>query len=251
VRGVELVYGDSGELAYALERGSLDAALIPSIEYLRGVGEHYVNGPALVATGRTGSLLFATEKPLEKVRRVAVDENSRTTLAVLRIVLDKSHKVLPDFMVCKAGPRGWQDTYDGVLLEGDAGLAYKLDGGSGKESYYDVAEMWSALHSCPLVVSVWAYNDERLGAKLAQILGNSRDYGLRNLSKLSEGVAPSTPFDGSFLLNYFQTGWRFDMGQAEENSMRILERCALEYQLIHEPRFEPLTHEPSFNLSST
>ena len=52
---VELVYGEPAMLADALERGRLDAALIPSIEYLRGVGRFVVEGPALLARPAPGS----------------------------------------------------------------------------------------------------------------------------------------------------------------------------------------------------
>jgi chorismate dehydratase len=233
---VDLVYADSGELADALERGTLDAALIPSIEYLRGVGSDFVGGPALVANGKTGSLLLAANRPLDKVRRVAVDENSRTPLAVLRFVLDKLHHSLPDFCVFKAGPNGWQDEYDGVLLTGDVAFRYQTTEGEANETFYDIAEMWQALHPSPLVVSLWAYNDERLRGRLENLLVRSRDYGVDNLRLLSDGVAHTLPLDGKSLYEYFSSGWRFDMGEAEADGLRVLQDYAFEYQLIHEKR---------------
>lgn len=235
-RKVKLVYDEPGRLAARLDRDELDAALIPSIEFLRGVGRYYVPGPALVARGPTGSLLLVTDHDPSALTRIAVDENSRTPLAVLRIVLDRLYDVTPDFCVYKGDPRSWCDDFDGALLAGNRGLAHRYEGRKGAS--YDLGRMWASLYRQPLVLSLWACNHEGHRATLHKVLSESRDEGIRNLSLLADGIAATTPYDGPFLYDYLSTSWRFQLGKDGEEGLRVLEESALEYQLVRDRRLE-------------
>lgn len=235
---VHLIYAQPGALSDALERGDVDAALIPSIEFLRGVGQEFIRSAALVATGKSGSLLLVTDRAIDEVERIAVDENCRTPLAALRIVLDQKFGILPDMCVHKTSPVGWRDGYDAVLLTGDAGLERTYHPAQGGDTCYDLGELWYELHACPLVISVWAFNDESLRQPLDDILGASRDFGVKNMSLLADGLSKTTAFDNAFLRRYFTTGWSYSFGAAEEQGLKALEQHALSYQLIRGQRVE-------------
>lgn len=240
--GIEIVYDRPGLLAEALDRGHLDAAMIPSLDYLRGIGRHHIQGPALLVKDAPSGLMLATAKPLAQVRRIAVDENSRTSLAVLRVVLDRLHGVLPDFCVFKADPKTWRESFDGILLTGDRGLEYCREK-SGDENCHDIAEMWKSLHQTPLVLALWAYNDDKLGPRLEKAVVRSRDFGVDNFNLLSDGLARTSSFEPHFLKRCFETSWGFDLGARGDEGLRLLESLSLEYRLIHSTRLEKaLTH---------
>jgi chorismate dehydratase len=238
---IVLVFDEPGCLALSLERGEIAAALIPSIEFLRGVGKYSVPNTALVATGRSRSLLLIADKPLEDVRRVAVDEFSRTPLVALRVVLDKLHGTLPDLCVLKKRPRSvddWRGEFDAALLTGDDGLGYCSRELTPEETCYDVGDLWRRLFSKPLVLSLFAYNDEGLGSQLREILNVSRDFGVENLSRLCGELSQSYPYDAGFLFRYFETGFRYCLGVDEEDGLRCLQDAACEYQLLQKRRLE-------------
>lgn len=238
---IELVYGEPGMLALLLERGDVDAALIPSIEFLRGVGQHAIRGPALVAKGRTMSLSLVSQVPLAAVRRVAVDEFSRTPLIALRAVLDKLFGALPDLCVVKQRPLdtgNWREDFDAVLLTEDEGLVYAREESRPGESCYDVGAMWQSLHSFPLVVSLWAFNGDGLKRAIEPMIVSSRDRGLKNLKAISESVARATRLEAELLHQCFSTAWCYHMGPAEEEGLRVLENVACGYQLLQNHRLE-------------
>jgi len=235
---VDLVYAEPGELAAGLEQRKLDVALIPSIEFLRGVGRYLIEGVGLVIRGRTGGILLATDRPIAEIKRIAVAENSRTPVAVLRILLDKTHGILPDFCVFKQDIDSWREDYDAILLTGDQGLRYCQQKLHAKETCYDVGEMWCSFSPAPLILSVWAYNEERIGDYLAQTLQRSRDYGLKNLSRLTQEVSAATDYDSHFVRDYLDNGWSYHMGHDEENALKLLEDFAVEYQLIQHRRLD-------------
>lgn len=239
--GVELVAEEPGSLALALERGELDAALIPSIEFLRGVGEYTVPGPALVAKGGTRGLLLVAKKPIAQVERIAVDEFSRTPLVALRAVLDKEFSILPDLCVVKRRPlnaSNWREEFDAALLTDDEALQYAERETNPSEACYDVGEMWCSMFAQPLVVSIWAYNDSRLGKELGPVLVAARDRGVRQLADLCGEVARASTYSAEFLLQYYTSVWGFHLGPAEEEGLRLLEDVAYEYQLLQDRRLE-------------
>jgi chorismate dehydratase len=237
-RDVVVTYAEPGDLADALDRGALDAALIPSIEYLRGIGSHFVHGPGVVAAGRTGGIVLVSDRPVADIRRIAVFEKCRTPLAALRFVLDGLYNTLPDFCVYKGPPEEWHQHYDGILLDGDNGIGYCRNNLRDGEKCHDIGEMWTDLFPRPLVLSLWAYNDSALGSSLTDILTGSRDYGIKHLSMLADGVAKSTQHDSQFLYKFFATGWRYDVGPKELEGLRLLEQHAMRYQLIQRERVD-------------
>ena len=235
---VQLVYDEPGRLADLLDRKRLDAALVPSIEFLRGIGAYHLAGPALIARGRTRSLILASRKSLPEVEKIAVGEYCRTPLVALRRVLDRLYGALPDFCVLKDTNADWRTQYDAILLAGDRGLEYSRRQPQEDETLHDLGEMWSLMTPTPLVLSLWAYNDESLRPELESILRGSRDHAVKNLSLLSDGVATTTPYDGEFLYKFFTSGWSYNLGPQEEEGLRVLEEFALEYRLIHERRLD-------------
>jgi chorismate dehydratase len=240
-----LTYDSPGNLASALERGALDAALIPAIEYLRGIGKYYIDGPAHIAVAKSCSLLLVANKDIEQVRRVAVDEFARTPVAVLRIVLDRLYGIMPDICVAKDAQENWQDRFDAVLLSGDLGLGYFYRNPQGKDKVYNLTELWTSITSTPLVLSIWAYNDPKLEGKLKKILIKSRNLGDQNLSLLSDGIANTSEFEGQFLYEQFRLSWCYELGQMEAEGMKVLEELALRYQLIPQQRTLEKMAEPA------
>jgi chorismate dehydratase len=235
-KDAHLVYDEPGNLAQALESGRVDAALIPSIEFLRGVGQYKIDGPALIAKSISNSLILLANKELAQVRRVAVDEYSRTPIAVLRIVLDHLFGALPDICVAKGMDEDWKDSYDAILLTGDRGIRRIYQQTTAGSKVYNLSELWYSLTSDPLVLLVWAYNDKDLGVILKKILIASRNLGYQNLSLLSDGISQTSEYDGEFLYRQYSQGWHYDMGPAEIKGLRVLEEHACHYQLILERR---------------
>jgi chorismate dehydratase len=233
---VELVYAEPGELATALEQKRLDIALVPSIEFLRGVGDHFVEGPGLVIRSRTGGVVLVSNRPIEEINRVAVAENSRTSVAVLRILLDRVHDALPDFCVFKGETEKWRDLYDAILLTGDEGLRYCSQQLQADETCHDLGEMWYGLYPSPLTTAMWVYNDGRIVGDLGGLLVEARDNGVKELSVLADGAATKTGYDSQFIYEYLSRGWSYNIGPREENGLKLLEEAAFDYQLIQNRR---------------
>jgi chorismate dehydratase len=233
---VDLVYKPPGLLADAVSRRELDAALVPSIDYLRGEGSYFLEGPAHIAKPAPGSLILLARQPLNAIARIAVDEFCRSPISATRIVLAEKFGLTPDLCVRKDPSGDWCNDYDGVLLTGDGGLRYLAERSDRDLVVYDIAAIWNDLTSLPLVLGVWVYNDKSLKGQLTKVMVLSRNLGMRSLSCLADGIAATTPYDGESIYDYLTNCWEYQLTDAAREGLRVFEEYALKYDLIRSPR---------------
>jgi chorismate dehydratase len=116
-------------LAEQLAVGALDVALIPSIEYLRGVDRGYeiLAGFAIAARGPVRSVRLFSRVPWERVQRLALDAGSRTSQVLARIWLDARYGVRPEQIEeLPLGVSVLESTADAVLLIGDRAMCWRV-----------------------------------------------------------------------------------------------------------------------------
>src|SRR5579863_6619782 len=68
--------------AEALRRGDADIAIIPAIEYQRMENVVVLPGMGVAAKGEIRSNLVGAKKTIEKVKRIGVDNSSRSSAAL-------------------------------------------------------------------------------------------------------------------------------------------------------------------------
>src|SRR5208282_1483163 len=93
----ETTLSTPAECADQLSRGTVDIGLIPSIEYQRIPGTKIIPGPAIASLHRVKSVLLVSEMPLWRVKTVAHDKGSRTSVALAQIIFREFYRARPDF----------------------------------------------------------------------------------------------------------------------------------------------------------
>jgi len=83
-------------VARLLSQGNLDVGLIPSIEVQRIPGLRVLPDLCIAATQEVRSVLMVSKVDPRDVRKVALDQNSRTSVALLRILLRERFGLDPD-----------------------------------------------------------------------------------------------------------------------------------------------------------
>src|SRR5215510_7073150 len=94
----ELVLDVPSRLADLLAAGRLDVALIPVIEYFRGGSYRVISDIAIASNGPVLSVTLFSRVPWPEIRRVALDEGSRTSAALTQILLRKKYGVKPEIL---------------------------------------------------------------------------------------------------------------------------------------------------------
>jgi chorismate dehydratase len=93
--GIALEYDLPSRLADQLAAGSLDVALIPSIEFFRGDAYRLVSDACIGCRGPVMSVKVFFRKRPDRINTLAVDEGSRTSATLARILLAHRCGVAP------------------------------------------------------------------------------------------------------------------------------------------------------------
>src|SRR5215475_12382814 len=118
------VLSTPAECANQLAKGSVDIGLIPSIEFQRIKGSRIVPGPAVASLYQVRSVILVSVEPMWKVRTVASDSGSRTSVALTKIIFDDFYHIRPDFRPSEPNLANMLAQNDAALLIGDNALKF-------------------------------------------------------------------------------------------------------------------------------
>ena len=122
----EIVRDVPSRIAARLHAGEIDLGLIPSIEYAEG-DYAIVPGVAIASRGPVRSVMLLHRGPLDDIRRVAVDTSSRTSAALVRVLLRERLGRDPEYAPMPPDVPSMLNSADAALVIGDPALYY--DGG--------------------------------------------------------------------------------------------------------------------------
>jgi chorismate dehydratase len=220
------------EVAQQLATGGLDIGLIPSIEVQRIPGLCLLPGLCIAATHEVRSVLLVSKVPPHRIRRLALDENSRTSVALAKIVLSRRYGVAPE---CVCQP----PVVEAMMLQADAALVIgdpALRASVADYLVLDLAEEWRRLTGLPFVFAVWAVRAGIAADGLVPFFTRSLQQGLENLDgliALAEEQLGLTPED---LREYLTVNLSFRLGGEELAGLREFYSLAAEMELIAEAR---------------
>ena len=115
----ELVFDLPSRLADDLAAGRLDVALIPSIEFFKNPTYTIISDACIACRGPVRSVKLFSRVPPTDIRTLALDEGSRTSAALVRILLRKRFGIEPTFVPLPIDARPESVAADALLLIGD------------------------------------------------------------------------------------------------------------------------------------
>lgn len=231
----ELHYTHPALAASMLENGDLDLAILPSIEYARIQNLFIVAGMSISAKRQVASVNLYCREPLVKVKSVAVDNRSRTSVALLRILCEERYGIAPDIVEMEPEIKKMLKDCDAALLIGDDALYQKVEAAEVR----DLANDWFKLTSYPFVFAFWAGRKDAVGPEENIILRSSLQQGLMNVRKISANY-PSPGIANAAELNekYLTENIRYSFGEDELNGLKLFYIKAWENGIIEGvPRF--------------
>lgn len=222
-----LVYLPPARLADELAAGRLDVGLLPSVELLRIPGLEVVPGLAIAATREVRSVLLVSRVPIRDIRSLALDENSRTSAALVRIVLEQRYDIRPETAPAAPELETMLASADAALVIGDPAL--RVD--RSRYVVLDLAAEWFELTGLPFVFAVWAARAEVATPELERLLTESLAVGFSELDEIVAEVAAESGLPPEVLSEYFRSNLRFVLADAERRGLeefhrRVSERAA-------------------------
>jgi chorismate dehydratase len=209
----ELLLDVPSRLADLLADDQLDVALIPAIEYFRAGTYSIVPNIAIASRGPVLSVTLFSRVPWSGIRRVALDEGSRTSAALAQILLQQRYHVQPEILPLPLDSTAEAVDADAVLLIGDRAMRACLPGFA---HAYDLGQEWHDWTGLPFVYAFWAV---RAGADLgpvAQALSEAKSRGSARIGEIAHREAPGLGLDAGFCRRYLANIIHFDLGPREQ-----------------------------------
>lgn len=238
--GAELILDTPSRLADQLRQGSLDVALIPVIEYFRAGSYSMLPNIAIASRGPVLSVTLFSRVPWQEIRRVALDEGSRTSAVLAEILLRKRYGVRSEFQALPMDRSADEANADAVLLIGDRAMRACLPGFA---YAHDLGQEWFDWTGLPFVYAVWAV---RAGADLgsvAEALQEAKRRGCARAGIIAQQEAPGLGLDAGFCRRYLANIIHFDLGPREQAGLHHYYLLACELGLA--PRGVTLAFYPS------
>jgi chorismate dehydratase len=235
---VTLVRGTPARCAQQLSAGEVDVALIPSIEYLRIPGLTVLPGMAIASRRQARSVLLVSRVAAAEIRSVALDTSSRTSAALLRILLERRSRHRVSYHEMEPHLLRMLEPCDAALLIGDAALLAQTDG----LKVYDLAAEWHAMTGLPFVFAFWAVRPDANLPSLSQPFLDSKHQGLAQREGIAQEAASELGLPVADLSEYLRSNIYYDLGEEEIRALWLFYRLARESALVEAAR-ELALHE--------
>lgn len=224
----ELVLDVPSRLADLLAEGRLDVALIPVIEYFRAGSYRIVPNLSIASRGPVLSVTLFSRVPWREIRRVALDEGSRTSAALTQILLRKRYGVRPERVPLPLNRSAEDVDADAVLLIGDRAMRACLPGFA---HAFDLGQEWHDWTGLPFVYAVWAVRPGVDLGSVAEALTEAKRRGCSRIGEIAHREAPLLQLDAGFCRRYLQSIIQFDLGSRELAGLRRYYQLAAELEL--------------------
>ena len=149
---------------------------MPAIEYLRRPDYRVVPDIAVASTGPVASVALFTTRPTTAIRSIAIDANSRTAVALLRVLCAQWFDIEPKFVTMHPDLQAMLKRCDAALLIGDVALFTEHETVVDLDKI-DLGEEWTAMTGLPFVWAFWAGRGDAVRSEHVQALLAARDAG--------------------------------------------------------------------------
>lgn len=217
----QIVVDLPSRLAAGLAEGTLDVALIPSIEYFRNPGCTIVSDACIASRGPVESVKLYSRVPIAEIRTLALDEGSRTSAALVRILLAERFGLTPRTLPLPIGAAAEDSPADATLLIGDRGM---LPPQGHFAATWDLGEEWMQWTGLPFVFAMWiarpgVASDGPTRRTIARLLGTARDEGLRSVDAIARQEGPRLGLTVEQAKAYLRDCLQFHLGTAQRQGL--------------------------------
>ena len=209
---IELMLDYPARLATALQKKEIDIALLPVAAINRIPEAEVISDYCIGATGEVASVCLFSEVPIEEVQSIYLDYQSKTSVALTKILLREFWKTRP--MLLEAD-ENYIDNIQGKtagLIIGDRALTLY-----NHFTYrYDLAAIWHAHTQRPFVFATWISNTP-LSDNFKMQFNEATGLGI---AKLDEIISRSD-YDKYDLKTYYTQNISYILDDEKRNAMTL------------------------------
>jgi chorismate dehydratase len=219
--------------AEMLANGEVDAALVPIIEYQR-IPEIAVV-PDVCVGSRTAvrSVVLVTRKNnLKKVETVALDESSRTSVTLVKIIFREFLGFEPEWKTSTPDLKSMLAHADAALIIGDPAMKIPRE----QFRVYDLATLWHEFTGYGFVFAMWMVRKDTVERIRAIDFAAARDEGVANVGHIAAAYAKQIELSEDEVRSYLTQNIVFSADEEMQKGLTLYFELAQKHRLIDQAK---------------
>lgn len=209
------------ECARKLLDNEVDIGLIPVAVIPKLKEAHIITDYCIGAVGAVNSVMLYSNVPLQEIKQVYLDYQSRTSVALTRVLAREWWKIDPEWIPASPGYEAKIKDHTAGVIIGDR--TFYLDG---KYNYvYDLAEEWLSYTSLPFVFACWVANKE-LSPAFTRLLNQALGEGIAQRMEVAEELSADYP--GFDVKDYLGSRISYDLDDSKREGLSLFLRKLVE-----------------------
>jgi chorismate dehydratase len=199
-------------VARMLVEGSIDVGLVP-VAVIPQLKEYYINTDFCIGCNSpVASVALFSEVPVNEVKEVLLDYQSRTSVALAKVLMKEYWKIQPTLTDTRTDYRSQiKGTTAGVVI-GDRALEQRKV----SRYIYDLGEAWIDFTGLPFVFAAWVSN-KPLPADFVERFNAANKEGLTHI----EAVVAQNPYPVFSLYDYYTKHIDYRLDAAKRKGLEL------------------------------
>jgi chorismate dehydratase len=178
---VQLIDAVPARCADLLAQATVEAALVPVIEYQKIPDVVLVPDVCVGSTGSVRSVvLVSRRKNLKDIQSIALDESSRTSATLIRIIFREFLAHDLEWSTHHPDLKKMLTQNDAALVIGDPGMTFEREG----LTVWDMATLWKENTGHGFVFAMWMVREDTLARVRAIDFAAARDEGVKHIEEI-------------------------------------------------------------------
>jgi chorismate dehydratase len=216
----DLLIDYPSKIASMLLEDKIDMGLVPVVILPELKEPHIISDYCIGSVGKVASVCLFSEVPLDKIETILLDYQSRTSVALLKLLIEDFWKIKVEFENTSGD---YQTKITGTtagLVIGDRALRQRKI----SPFIYDLGEEWQKFTGLPFVFAAWISN-KKLDDNFIQNFNKANALGLNNI----DAVIKEHPFETFDLKHYYTDCISFEMDENKKKGLEwFLEKLQLQ-----------------------
>ena len=228
---VEFVEAVPAKCAQLLAQREVEAALVPVIEYQRMPDVSLVRDVCVGSKEEVLSVVLVSRKDeLGDIRTVALDESSRTSATLVKLIFREFLEIEPKWTTHSPNIEGMLEENDAALIIGDPAMRFSRT----EVKVWDLARLWRNYTGLGFVFAMWMVSNEAAEKSLQVDFAEARDKGLQALDEIVSFYQDKIPLTQEELRNYLSKNIAFSLDESMREGLQLYFDLAHKHGLIEE-----------------
>lgn len=220
---VDLSFAIPSVCARELETDKIQVGLVPVAEAVRQNLE-IVPGVGIACHGAVRSILLFSRAPWTKVRTLAADLSSRTSVQLARVILRENYGVDPEVIQQPPVLEDMLEGHDAALIIGDPAL--HIDPHAQPYDWLDLGSEWLRLTGLPMVFAAWAGKRGIDVDAVRAVTVGSYEYGKDRIDEIVEKEYQARNVTKDLARRYLTQYIHYELGKEEQKGLKTFVELA-------------------------